>query len=376
MRWIDDYRGASEVTALLAQISAKMAHLTQYNAQQPLRIMEVCGGHTHAIFRFGLDKLLPDNIEFIHGPGCPVCVLPMGRIDSCLDIAHRDDVIFLTFGDAMRVPGGHGSLLDARRKGADIRMIYSPLDAIKIAQDNLTKQVVFFALGFETTMPASAITFIRAKEMGLSNLFGFCQHITIIPTLNALLSDPNQKIDALLGPGHVAMIIGANAFTPLCQLYQRPLVVSGFEPVDMLHSILMLVQQIQDQRAVMENQYARVVRADGNPQAQAAIKTVFCLKAHSQWRGLGDIADSGMQFTPEFASFDAERYFQPIQYDSHEQPQACCAQVLTGRCKPQQCPLFARQCTPQHPTGALMVSSEGACAAYYQYNQECICQTM
>lgn len=376
MRWIDEYRDADKVQKTLALINSKMATLSDYSARSPLRIMEVCGGHTHAIFRFGLDKLLPESIDFIHGPGCPVCVLPMGRIDSCIEIAHHSEVIFLTFGDAMRVPGSHGSLLDARREGADVRMIYSPLDALKIAKENPSRAVVFFALGFETTMPATAMTFIKAKALKLSNLFGFCQHITIIPTLNELLSSPDQQIDALLGPGHVSMIIGADAYQPLCQQYHCPLVVSGFEPVDMLQSVLMIVEQIAQERCCVENQYARVVRREGNRQAQDAIAKVFTLKRSSQWRGLGSIAKSGMRFSDDFAQFDAEIKFAPRQYDVSEQSGARCGDVLTGKCKPQHCPLFAKQCSPKQPVGALMVSSEGACAACYQYALEDECPAM
>lgn len=368
MKFIDEYRTQEQVSERLTAIEHEMNAL-DFSAKHPLHVMEVCGGHTHAIFRFGLDKLLPDSIDFIHGPGCPVCVLPSGRIDSCIEIAKHSDVIFLTFGDAMRVPGQSGSFLDAKREGADIRMVYSPLDALAIATKNPDKKVVFFALGFETTMPATAITFIRAKAMGLTNLFGFCQHITIIPALEGLLSAPDQQIDALLGPGHVSMVIGAKPYEPLCHKYHKPLVISGFEPVDMLQSILMIIRQIKEGRSKVENQYARVVRQEGNPQALAAMAEVFRLKKNSEWRGLGEIAYSGMQFAQAFADFDAEQYFNPAQYHPEEQPQARCSEVLIGRCKPNECPLFASQCTPQSPTGALMVSSEGACAACYQYRQ-------
>lgn len=368
MKFVDEFRAKESVQQLLTAIREVMAK-TAYTAKRPLQIMEVCGGHTHAIFRFGLDKLLPESIEFIHGPGCPVCVLPAGRIDSCIEIAKHPEVIFLTFGDAMRVPGAHGSFLDARREGADIRMVYSPLDALRIAQENPKRQVVFFALGFETTMPASAMLFIRAKALGLHNLYGFCQHITIVPTLNELLSSPDQPIDALLGPGHVSMVIGQHPYESLCQNYHKPLVISGFEPVDMLQSVLMIAQQISAGRSEVENQYSRVVRAEGNPQAQSVIHEVFTLKPASEWRGLGEIPYSGMQFSAAFAEFDAERRFTPQQYHPQERPEARCSEVLTGRCKPAQCPLFARECTPQSPTGALMVSSEGACAACYQYRR-------
>jgi len=336
MRFVDEYRDPQKVMRLIETLNAR-ANALPYTPQRPLRIMEVCGGHTHAIFKFGLDQLLPENIEFIHGPGCPVCVLPMGRIDTCIEIASHPEVIFCTFGDAMRVPGKNGSLLDARMRGADVRIIYSPADALKLAQQHPDRKVVFFGLGFETTMPATALTLRQAKAANVQNFFFFCQHITLIPVLKSLLEQPENGIDAFLAPGHVSMVIGTHAYDFIADEYQRPLVVAGFEPVDLLQGVLMLVEQKIAGVSEVENQYRRIVPEEGNPLAQAVI-------GHFSTRAQ-DICDD---------------------------PQARCGAVLTGRCKPAQCPLFGNKCTPQSAFGALMVSSEGACSAWYQYrSQEC-----
>lgn len=374
MRFVDEFRDPALAEKLLAQIWEEMASWP-HPLKQPLQIMEVCGGHTHAIFKFGLDKLLPDSVEFVHGPGCPVCVLPMGRIDACLEIAARPGVIFCTFGDAMRVPGRGGSLLDARRHGSDIRIVYSPLDALTIARDNPDKEVVFFGLGFETTMPGTAATLQLAKKSGLKNFTVFCQHITIIPTLRTLLEQKDVFIDGFIAPGHVSMVIGCTPYQPLCDEFAKPFVVTGFEPLDLLTAILMVIcqlkKQAQDNHAPMavENQYSRIVPEQGNLLAQKALAEVFELKASSEWRGLGNIADSGIQLTPAYHEFDAERRFRPQPQSVADNPQARCGDVLTGRCKPADCPLFGNACTPETALGALMVSSEGACAAYYQYRR-------
>lgn len=338
--------------------------------------MEVCGGHTHAIFKFGLDRLLPEEIEFVHGPGCPVCVLPMGRIDACLEIAARPDVIFCTFGDAMRVPGRNGSMLDARRRGSDIRIVYSPLDSLKIAQDNPDKQVVFFGLGFETTMPSTAMTLQQAKLRGLKNFSLFCQHITIVPTLRCLLEQDDVRIDGFIAPGHVSMVIGCTPYQPLCDEFEKPFVVTGFEPLDLLQAILMVIKQLKAKAEntayvlSIENQYSRIVPNEGNKLAQKALSEVFMLKETSEWRGLGEIPMSGIQLTPAYSEFDAELRFTPAPQKVADNPQSRCGDVLTGRCKPSDCPLFGKSCTPETALGALMVSSEGACAAYYQYRRE------
>ena len=369
MRFVDEYRAPEQVMQLVEHLQAR-AHLLPHTAGHPLRIMEVCGGHTHAIFKFGLDQLLPENIEFIHGPGCPVCVLPMGRIDTCIDIASRPGVMFCTFGDAMRVPGKNGSLLQAKSRGADVRIVYSPMDALKLAQQNPQREVVFFGLGFETTMPATALTLRQARERNVDNFFFFCQHITLLPTLRSLLDQPDNSIDAFLAPGHVSMVIGTEAYGFIASDYRRPLVVAGFEPLDLLQGAVMLVEQTIAQRSEVENQYRRVVPDEGNPLAQAAIADVFCLSGDSEWRGLGVINNSGVGLTPAYRRFDAEAHFQPAPQRVCDDPRARCGDVLTGRCKPHQCPLFGQVCNPQSAFGALMVSSEGACAAWYQYRSQ------
>ncbi|WP_052282181.1 hydrogenase formation protein HypD [Kluyvera genomosp. 1] len=369
MRFVDEYRAPEQVMQLIAHLKTRAQQLA-YTAERPLRIMEVCGGHTHAIFKFGLDQLLPENIEFIHGPGCPVCVLPMGRIDTCIEIASHPEVIFCTFGDAMRVPGKNGSLMQAKARGADIRIVYSPMDALKLAQQNPERKVVFFGLGFETTMPTTAITLQQAKAHNVSNFFFFCQHITLIPTLRSLLDQPDNGIDAFLAPGHVSMVIGTHAYGFIASDYHRPLVVAGFEPVDLLQGVNMLVEQKIAEHSCVENQYRRVVPDDGNLLAQRAIADVFAVKGDSEWRGLGLINDSGVQLTPAYQSFDAEAHFKPQPQRVCDDPRARCGDVLTGRCKPHQCPLFGATCNPQSAFGALMVSSEGACAAWYQYRSQ------
>lgn len=369
MRYVDEFRDPQMARALLRRIEALLAALPA-SADAPLRIMEVCGGHTHAIFRFGIDRLLPASLEFIHGPGCPVCVLPMGRIDACVEIATHRQVIFCTYGDAMRVPGRGGSLLDARRRGADVRVVYSPLDALGLAERNPQREVVFFALGFEATMPATALTLQAARARGLRNFSVFCQHITLLPTLRRLLGDPGLRIDGILAPGHVSMVIGTAPYAFIGEEYATPLVVAGFEPLDILQSLSMLLEQRRAGHSTVQNQYRRVVADAGNPLAQRALAEVFVLRERSEWRGLGEIEHSGMALAADYADFDAERRFAPAQQCVADEPESRCAEVLTGRCKPTDCPLFGRRCSPQSPLGALMVSSEGACSAYYQYRRE------
>jgi len=371
MHFVDEYRAPDKVMQLIDVLRERAPKLP-YTAERPLRIMEVCGGHTHAIFKFGLDQLLPENIEFIHGPGCPVCVLPMGRIDACIEIASHADVIFCTFGDAMRVPGKNGSLMQAKSRGADVRVVYSPMDALALASANPDKKVVFFGLGFETTMPTTAITLQQAKSQGINNFYFFCQHITLIPTLRSLLDQPDNGIDAFLAPGHVSMVIGTAAYNFIATQHQRPLVVAGFEPLDLLQGVVMLVEQKIHQHSKVENQYKRVVPDAGNNLAQQAIAEVFAVRGDAEWRGLGTISDSGVQLTDDYRQFDAEDHFKPAPQQVYDDPLARCGDVLTGRCKPHQCPMFGKACNPQNAFGALMVSSEGACAAWYQYRgQEC-----
>ncbi|MGE4802251.1 hydrogenase formation protein HypD [Yersinia hibernica] len=366
MRYVDEFRDPALVTALLSRIENLLPQLADQQ-RWPLQIMEVCGGHTHAIFKFGLDQLLPGGLEFVHGPGCPVCVLPMGRIDSCLEIAAHPEVIFCTYGDAMRVPGRQGSMLDAKRHGADIRVVYSPLDALMLAQNNPSREVVFFGLGFETTMPATALTLQQAKRLELTNFTVFCQHITIIPTLRSLLQQPDVRIDGFLAPGHVSMVIGTTPYDFICSQFNKPLVVTGFEPLDILQGLVMLLEQMVSGRCCVQNQYRRIVPDSGNLLAQQALAEVFMAKNRSEWRGLGEIAESGVQLSVAYQDFDAERRFNPQQHRVADDPRSRCGDVLTGRCKPDQCPLFGGECSPDNAFGALMVSSEGACAAYYQY---------
>lgn len=369
MQYVDEFRDPTLAQALLSHIRKRVSDIPQAKFR-PLQLMEVCGGHTHAIFKFGIDQLLPDEIEFVHGPGCPVCVLPMGRIDGCIEIAERPEVIFCTYGDAMRVPGQKGSLLDAKRRGADVRIVYSPLDALALAEQQPERQVVFFGLGFETTMPSTAITLQQAKRRQLNNFTVFCQHITIIPTLKSLLEQPDVRIDGFLAPGHVSMVIGSQPYQFITDDFHKPLVVTGFEPLDILQSIAMLVDQLADGRCEVENQYKRIVSDHGNMLALKALGDVFELKTTSEWRGLGEIAGSGVQLSKAYQSFDAELRFQIQPNQVADDPQARCGDVLTGRCKPNECALFGKRCTPQTAFGALMVSSEGACAAYYQYRRE------
>lgn len=369
MRFVDEFRDPQLAKTLIERLHQRAARLP-YSAGKPMQIMEVCGGHTHAIFRFGLDKLLPPQLEFIHGPGCPVCVLPMGRIDACCEIAAHPEVIFCTFGDALRVPGKHGSLLQARERGADIRVVYSPLDALKLAREHPQRQVVFFALGFETTLPVTAVTLQQAQRDGLTNFSVFCQHISLMPTLRSLLQQEDVRIDAFLAPGHVSMVIGTAPYRFINEQFGKPLVISGFEPLDMLQSVLMLVEQVCEACCKTENQYRRVVPEAGNLLAQDAIGEVFRRAGNSEWRGLGVIEASGIGLTPAYAAFDAEQRFKPQHQAVADDPRSRCGEVLTGRCKPHECPLFGAGCSPHNAFGALMVSSEGACAAWYQYRYQ------
>ncbi|MFA5121991.1 hydrogenase formation protein HypD [Zavarzinia sp.] len=366
MKFSDEFRNGEIAKGLVARI-ATLLDACGATVEKPLRFMEVCGGHTHAIFRHGLADMLPRSLEFLHGPGCPVCVLPMGRVDDCVAIAEQKGVIFTTFGDAMRVPGSKKSLLQAKADGADVRMVYSPLDALEIARKNPDRQVVFFGLGFETTMPATALTVLRAAKEGIANFSLFCNHITIIPTIRAVLDSPDMAVDGFIGPGHVSMVIGTKPYRFIAEHYRRPLVVTGFEPLDVLQAIWMLLRQIHEGRVEIESQYARIVPEDGNRAALQAIAEVFELRDFFEWRGLGSIEHSGVKMREKYAAFDAERKF-AIGQVTIADPSACqCGEVLKGAIKPWDCKIFGTACTPSTPVGALMVSSEGACAAYYQY---------
>jgi hydrogenase expression/formation protein HypD len=366
MRYVDEFRDPAKARALVRDISQHLEGM-EPRLQRPLQIMEVCGGHTHSIFRYGIHRMLPPTVEFVHGPGCPVCVLPMGRVDDAIALARQPGVIFATFGDALRVPGSTQSLLQARAAGADVRMVYSPLDALQLARDNPQRQVVFFALGFETTMPATAMTLLQARADKSHNFSAFCNHITIIPTLRALLDEPGLCIDGFIGPGHVSMVIGIRCYDFIAHTYRRPITVAGFEPLDLLQALAMLIRQIAEGRCEVENQYSRIVPEHGNPQALAAMAEVFEARDTFEWRGLGSIAHSGVRLREAFAAFDAERRFTVPQQRVADPGDCQCAEVLKGRIRPPQCRLFGAACTPQTPVGALMVSSEGACAAHYRY---------
>ncbi|GAC1553219.1 MAG: hydrogenase formation protein HypD [Herpetosiphon sp.] len=362
MKYVDEYRDPDVVRTIAAEIG-------RLSAGRPLKMMEVCGGHTHTIYKHGIEDVLPRNIDLIHGPGCPVCVLPMGRVDDAIAIAKTPGVIFTTFGDMMRVPGSHGSLLDAKAAGADVRFVYSPLDALKVARQNPGREVVFFAIGFETTAPSTAITLLRAQAEGIRNFSVFCNHVTIIPAIKAILDSPDLRLDGFIGPGHVSMVIGIRPYSFIARQHKKPLVVAGFEPLDIIQSVLMIVRQISEGRAVVENQYTRVVRADGNVKALEAMARTMELRPFFEWRGLGFITHSALKLRAEFAPWDAELRFQ-VPGIRVADPKACqCGEVLKGVIKPWQCKVFGTACTPETPIGTCMVSSEGACAAYYNYGR-------
>jgi hydrogenase expression/formation protein HypD len=370
MKYATEFRNPAAVAVLLKAIAASAEQIGATRTK-PVYIMEICGGHTHSIFRYGLDKLIHDGVEFIHGPGCPVCVLPMARVDECVEIAERPGVIFTTFGDAMRVPGHRKSLMQAKAAGADIRLVYSPLDAIELARRNLDRDVVFFGLGFETTTPSTALSIQQAAREGLTNFSVFCNHITVPEPIRALLNDPDMTLDGFIGPGHVSMVIGIHPYDFIAADYGKPIVVAGFEPTDLLQSVHMVLTQIAEGRATVENQYARVVPEHGNPVSLAAIADVYERRPSFEWRGLGEIDESGLRIRPRYAAFDAEEKF-GIGYATGQrnvpEVEGCaCGAVMTGKMKPPACPQFGKGCTPEMPLGALMVSSEGACAAYWQY---------
>ena len=361
MKYLDEFRNPHLIARAVGEICRLADHQRQY------RLMEVCGGHTHAIYRFGLKDLLPPNIELIHGPGCPVCVLPMGRIDDGLAIATQPGVIFAAFGDMMRVPGTHGSPLEHKARGMDVRVVYSPSDAIKLARSNPAKHVMFFAIGFETTAPSTALTLLRAKAERLDNFSVFCNHVTIIPAIRAILDSPDMRIDGFIGPGHVSTVIGCRPYEWVARNEGKPIVVSGFEPLDLLQSIAMILSQLRKGEAKVENQYMRVVPWEGNRAALGWMADVFQLRPYFEWRGLGFISQSALRIRESFAKWDAEQRFQVPGVSVTDPKAAQCGEVLKGVLKPSQCKLFGRECTPDNPVGSLMVSSEGSCAAYYNY---------
>jgi hydrogenase expression/formation protein HypD len=363
VKYVDEFRDGELAKKLARELAAAVER------GREVKIMEVCGGHTHAIYKHGVDQLVPDEVDFVHGPGCPVCVIPMGRVDDAIALAERPEVIFTTFGDMLRVPGGRGSLLEAKARGADVRMVYSPLDALELARRNPEREVVFFAIGFETTAPATALTLLRARAERVGNFSAFCNHVTIGPPLRAILDSPGLRLDAFIAPGHVSTVIGTRPYEFICAEYGKPVVVTAFEPLDLLQATLMLVRQLGEGRCEVENQYTRVVRRDGNPLALAALQETMELRDSFEWRGLGWIEESALKLRPEFADWDAEVRFE-LPGGRVEDPKACqCGEVLIGAIKPWECRVFGTACTPERPIGTCMVSSEGACAAYYNYGR-------
>ena len=361
MRHLDEYRDPRGVETLLQRIKARIT--------RNWTLMEVCGGQTHSILRFGLDELLPKQIRLIHGPGCPVCVTPLEQIDAALAIAARPEVIFCSFGDMLRVPGSRGDLLGVKAAGGDVRIVYSPLDALKLARENPDRQVVFFAVGFETTAPPNAMALFLARRQNINNFSVIMAHVLVPPALDALLSDPECRIQGLLAPGHVCTVTGWRQYERLAHQYKIPVVVTGFEPLDLLRGILAAVTQLEEGHAVAENQYERVVDRDGNRDALRVLDEVFVI-ANRKWRGLGEIPASGYELAPTYSGFDARLRFGLQLLEVPEPAECLSGLVLQGKIRPTECPQFGKRCTPETPMGATMVSSEGACAAYLAYGRE------
>ncbi len=358
MRYLDEYREAQPAR----QYARALARMTT----KPWTIMEVCGGQTHAIVKFGVDALLPDAITLVHGPGCPVCVTPVAILDTAMAIAAQPEVIFCSFGDMLRVPGSTTDLMTAKAHGADVRVVYSPLDALRLAGEHPDRQVVFFAVGFETTAPANAMAVYQAKQQGLTNFTVLVSHVLVPPAIEAILRAPEQRVQGFLAAGHVCTIMGYTQYERLAQQYHVPIVVTGFEPVDILQGITMCVKQLEEGRTEVENQYTRSVCRTGNEPAQALMREVFEV-VHRTWRGMGDIAHSGLGLRDAYADFDAAKRFDVTPGPTRESSECISGLVLQGLKKPAECPAFGSRCTPEHPLGATMVSSEGACAAYYRY---------
>ncbi len=368
MKYVSEFRDPKAARGLIQKIN-RLSLLLERTTEQPLKLMEICGGHTHSIFKYGIEAALPDTIELIHGPGCPVCVMPRGRLDDAIALAQQPEVIFTTFGDTMRVPGSQKSLLQAKAEGAEVRMVYSPLDALSVAQANPHQKVVFFGIGFETTAPSTALTILQAEAEGIDNFSIFANHVLVVPALEALLNNPDLQLDGFVGPGHVSTIIGTKPYQIIAETYGKPVVVSGFEPIDILQSIAMLLQQLADGRCEVENQYTRLVEFQGNKVAQNAINQVFTVREEFEWRGLGYISKSGLKIRENYAQFDAEVQFNLPNRQVADAAACQCGEILKGVLKPWQCKVFGTACTPENPIGTCMVSSEGACAAYYKYGR-------
>jgi hydrogenase expression/formation protein HypD len=360
MRYLDEYRDPKIAQALVDRIHARVT--------QPWVLMEICGGQTHTLMRYGIDELIPKQVELVHGPGCPVCVTPIEIVDKAVEIASRPDVTFVSYGDMLRVPGTKSDLFRVKANGGDVRIAYSPMEAVKIARANPSRKVVFFGIGFETTAPANAMAVWKAHQMGLKNFSELVSHVLVPPAIRLLLNSPGNRVQGFIAPGHVCTVMGYWQYKELVDEFHVPIVVGGFEPIDLLQSILMLVNQLERGEAKIENQYARTVGYEGNGPAQMLMENVF-EPADRKWRGIGTIPMSGLRLRPEFAAYDAEKVFGVEAVDSEEPPECIAAQVLQGLKKPVDCPAFATSCTPEQPLGAPMVSAEGACAAYYQYRR-------
>jgi hydrogenase expression/formation protein HypD len=360
MKFLDEYRDP--------KLAEKLVREIQRTVTRSWVLMEVCGGQTHSIVKYGLDRLLPNEVELVHGPGCPVCVTSLEMIDKALAIAARPDVIFCSFGDMLRVPGSHSDLLILKSQGADVRVVYSPIDCLKIARANPEKKVVFFAIGFETTAPANAMSAWQAKRQGIKNFSILVSHVLVPPSIASILQSPLNRVQAFLGPGHVCTVMGYREYEPIAARFQVPIVITGFEPLDLLEGTLMALRQLEQGRAEVENQYSRVVKREGNRAAVDLVNKVFEV-CDRKWRGVGSIPKSGYKLRWEFRDHDAERLFDVKEIDTKE-PESCISGlVLKGVKKPHDCPAFGKQCTPEHPLGATMVSAEGACAAYYTYGR-------
>lgn len=370
MKYVDEYRDGKLAREIAERIRNEASPSRVYN------LMEFCGGHTHAIFRYGIPDLLPDNVNMIHGPGCPVCVLPISRLDTAIELAVTHGVILCSYGDMMRVPGSRKrSLLKARAEGADVRMVYSCMDALKLAQDNPDREVVFFAIGFETTTPPTALVIHQARKLGLKNFSVFCNHVLTPAAISSILDSPEAgelgllKLDGFVGPAHVSTVIGSQPYERFAEEYSKPIVIAGFEPLDLLQAILMLIRQVNEGRAEVENEFSRAVTRQGNERARQVVDETFEVRESFEWRGLGFVPLSALQIREEFAEFDAEKRF-PVKYRSSAENSAClCGPILHGVKSPRDCTLFGGACTPENPLGPCMVSSEGACAAYYSYGR-------
>ncbi len=360
MKFVDEYRTEDGAAQFLRAIETTVT--------RPWTLMEICGGQTHTLIKFGIDQMLPRAITLVHGPGCPVCVTPLELIDRAIAIARRPDVIFTSFGDMLRVPGSESDLLSVKAQGGEVRMVYSPLDAVKLAQQNPEKEVVFFAVGFETTAPPNAMAVFQARQWGLKNFSILCSHVLVPPAMEAILGSPRNLVQGFLAAGHVCAVMGYQEYEPLAPKYHAPIVVTGFEPLDLLQGIYMAVKALEEGRATVENQYTRAVTRAGNISAQKLVRQVFAV-TDRQWRGIGKIPNSGLRLQPEFAAFDAETRFAVGDISATESAVCIAGEIMQGLKKPHHCPVFGAACTPEHPVGAPMVSPEGACAAYHRYGR-------